>query len=301
MRPTRSTALTAFAASGLLLTPISAEADLITEYFNNYGTSNEDLPGNGSATDPGWGSDWTGDTDVDYQAGQQLDFTSAGYSTTGNETDSDDGRANRGGTGDVARTFDSAFTSGTLWLTALIRSDASATSTPDIETVPDRDTRLFLDGTTNDVTFGEFNANPYLNVDTNNFFGDPDTNDAANELDRFGTYLLIVKAELDATGFDTVSFWVATDDSDTDENFDADTSSQTEAGLGTPLLTDTGEIGSITGLGISFNKQGQADILRISDASGDAGLQQVLTGVPEPASAALLAAGGLCLLPRRRR
>ncbi len=298
--------LAALAVALPLAVSVPASGALITEYFNNYGTSNLDLPTLGTATD-GWGGAWTGSNNVDYQANNQLTFTSSGYSTFGNETDTNDGRANRGGTGVATRAFDSTFSLGTVWVTGLISSTGATgmTSTPGPETVPDRDTRLQLSGSLNSVVFGEDNAKPYLNAGGGALtFGNPGINEAAKELNASGTYLLLIKIDLTA-GNDTIQLWVGNDDSGGAKDFGVDLSSQTEAGLGAALLTSSStDLGSISGFGINFNKQGQADILRFSTTAGDAGLQEVLTGmaaVPEPSSFALLIAGGVGVLAMRRR
>jgi|GEM_PF-3585396 len=65
-----------------------AHASLVSEYFNNQGSSDH-YPFNSGV---GWTAGWGGFTNgMTYRAGQQLNYTGGGYSNSGNESGAEDG------------------------------------------------------------------------------------------------------------------------------------------------------------------------------------------------------------------
>ncbi|MCD8481263.1 MAG: PEP-CTERM sorting domain-containing protein [Verrucomicrobia bacterium] len=118
-------------------------------------------------------------------------------------------------------------------------------------------------------------------------------------------YLILASITINADGNDSISLWAFSID---------DVVPGTVAELGVPVTSssdiDWGDsisnvwLGGARGSnGGSGNANSDIDALRISSAGGDAGLQQVLTAIPEPSTYAtflgLLALG--CVALRRRR
>jgi len=105
----------------------SAQGAFLEEYFNGYGATDANLTTKGAAGS-GWAGGWTGSTNPDYHAGNQLVYGGAGYSNAGNNSTANDGRANFGG-GNTANLATRSFAtgmSGTVWVSWLTDNEANS-------------------------------------------------------------------------------------------------------------------------------------------------------------------------------
>lgn len=257
---------------------------LITDHFNDYGTTTAPLAGTQSQTaseNDGWAGQWTGVASSHYRAGERLSYNDANYNNGPNEGGAEDGVAGirpEGGiqAGQVAtRAFARPIT-GTVWVSALAQFEDSAGG----------DVLLWFD-----VNDPEAGAQDFIGFRAGSgslrYEGD---NSSAGTFEAGETHLLLAKIDINADGSnDTVDFWI-----------DPDLSGG-EAGLGTALLSGSGADAfgdALNNVGVSFSREGsRLDALRIG--SGADGFTAV-TMIPEPGAMALLGLGGLALTRRRR-
>ena len=294
------------AALGLAAATAPVQADLITEYMNNYGETDVDVIGLNGGT--GWGSAWvresSGANTAKYDAGAQLMYSASGYENTGNESDSNDGNFDRSNNApEYGRTFAAPTTAPTVWTSGLVRfGRGDGTDSPRISLDGDAGTTTFG---FNDSGAGSGNDNVAQLVLTGATTQTTSTTFALNTV-----HLLLARVELNFSGTsDRVTFWVNPDVSGVDDG------SGPEGADALPAFTlqATGDLGNtLTTGGFLFGRNtAELDALRISDTLGNGGdnaLNEVLSGeefvappIPEPASLALLGLGGLLLLPRRKR
>lgn len=94
------------------------------------------------------------------------------------------------------------------------------------------------------------------------------------------TYLFVAKLDI-TVGTDSVSFWVLKA---------SDTYGWSEVSLGSPDLTKTADFGS-SAMNVWVGQKSAIsyfDAIRVSNATGDAGLREVLTGLPAPAGGTVI-------------
>ena len=300
-----TTTLALTAGIGLTFAP-AAQADLITEYMNNYGTvvlTPINPPANFLNGGTGWGGVWEADNSdsnrTRYQPNAQLTYNETGYSNFGNETGPEDGRFERANNSpENSRLFGSPITASTTWVSGLAvanRTDGRS------------ETRITIDGDLGTTQFGFGDSN--LAGASNQTVGELRIDGAANQQTTatFGsaTHLVLARIDLNISttvgATDRVRLYIDPDVSGVDDG----TGPEGAAALGSPTLEAFGELGNTLNRGgFTFNQTGAIlDQLRISDNGPDNGLLSVLSGqnIPEPASFALLGLGGLLLLPRRKR
>ncbi|MBI1367541.1 MAG: hypothetical protein GC162_02690 [Planctomycetes bacterium] len=282
------------AALTLMLCAGSARATFVAEYFNNYGTVAIDRL-NGLNGGVGWGGAWVDSTggnvgvsgNPGYEPNLQTSFTNANYSTDGNESDTNDGRALIASTDSSASIIRRSFLTpltGTIWMSALVRHASNVGG----------DVILWFETQGSGSQANTFVALRTGDVPTMRYMG---TNTTSADLNSSGTNLLfLAKIELDYSGsFDRISFWV--------KNEAANLSS--EAALGSPLLTNSGidVLGNtLTYIGLSGGGAiGNVDSLRYAD--GPDALALVLRGANAVPAPLALPAGAMLLgtLVLRRR
>lgn len=245
----------------------SIQASVIVENFD-YGDTIEDLNTLGSAGD-GWSGGWSGSGNPEHTPGVNLSYIASGY--VNDPANTDTGAAVNGGgnaSADVNRSFTGTL-SGTIWVSAL-----------SFYTTTNADALLWLRGANSGANFISLRSRAAaLRVEGGN--------STTGSFVEDSVHLLLARVTINGGGNDEIAFWV-----------DPDLSSG-EAGLGLPTLVDTGDIGNLTGIGVSFGGSGALDQIRISNAAN--GFQLVTALIPEPTSLALLSLGGLMILRRRRR
>lgn len=243
----------------------AASGELVFQEYFDYGPTRVES-GYG-----GW-SDTT--TRFWYEGTRNLAFSHASYAPGENggtgctETDNFDGI--RG----VQRTFSAEGLTGEFWLSALVRvrsgsaiRDGLILSVHDLAYNNAGAARSHLGigdpsgiSTLAPMYLPLISGTPEFGADT--LFAEG-TTDAA-------IHLLVAKLNVSA-GTDTVSFWVLRS---------TDAFGQTEASLGTPDLTRDADFGTAA-KNVWIGQKSAAsnfDALRISDAAGDVGLREVLTG-----------------------
>ncbi len=292
--------LTATCGLSLLLagaTAAPARAVLITEYMNGYGpvtVSDVDTLNGGTGWASGWVRDSTAANSARYIANTGLSYGGTGYSNFGNETGLNDGYFQRSSNEPVySRDFAAPVTTSTIWVSGLLlfnRTDGRAAP------------QITLDGDSGTTSFGFFdlndasgNENGALLALTGATTQMTTTNFALNT-----AHLILARIEFDQSGADDrVTFWV-----------DPDVSGVAGGGaaaLSAFTFQATGTLGTqLDSAGFKFGQTtGTLDALRVGTAGGDAGLNEVLTGVavPAPGTVTLLVFGGLAstLVLRRRR
>lgn len=272
-----------------------ADAILIAEDFNNYGSSDVALTGlNGGV---GWESAWTANGAVaGYKAGNNLTYTgSTGYVNQG-ESGADDGSAfSNGNTASAGsdyaqRVYEPVSTniSGTVWISALVNMSNTNGNSIAFLMLEAGGRRLGFQG--NQLRINNTGTQVATSTDT---------------IAAGTTYLMLYKLEVNYSGtFDRIQGWINP----------ADLTS--EAGLGaTDVLQEGVDIfGNLIdpnamriGLkGIASGDTIAMDAIRLSYGETSAnGLSEVATGiaVPEPGSGTLVLAGvvGLSFLRSRSR
>jgi hypothetical protein len=290
-------------AAALLRICSPAGAALITEYFNNYGESNVEFTGSGTpgAAGSGWAGGWIGGGGR-YLAGSQRTASSSLYSNAGNEADTGDGMAqseNNYTHKHACRVLDAALT-GTVWISAVTDQHGDG----------DRNNIITLNRqSTSDVwANGGIGATDFIWFGTSNTggftawanLGDATIIDSTQtSIDR-GVNLFLARIEIDynGEGHDRIEFWSFSERSDLNPLDDL-------SKLATPMAAVDGAdvMSDLNAIGFA-GRDSRMDQLRISHGplTDAEHVQEVLSGVeiPEPGSAALLAAGGLALLVRRR-
>ena len=278
----------------LAATPAAAPAATIVEYFNNYGTTDADSNGLGSAGD-GWAGAWTaGSNRGAYRANTALSFTGAGFTAPANETGTNDGTLAAGSSAGVANTIFRAFDvdpvtvgnqglTGTIWLSALVNVSRNG---KDIFMVLDNNSTndaLALRGSTG-LGAGNTSNVPEPVIKYN---GGTDASSTVTFAAGV-THLFLAKIVIDASGTsDTIDFWI----------------NPTLGATGPTSPTVYSKSGSnpygtsFDGVGFTFaSAGGSVDAIRISN---DANAYEAVVGIPEPGTALLLAAAGLLALTRR--
>lgn len=282
------------AALGIMATGL--HANLILNDSFNYGGSNletgygawEDGTGNldyFSST----GATWTGDSDyVASNEGGHLNIRTSAA-------------AGRGGQIDLGQSL-----TGEFWLSVRINNGyASGSDT----TAPFSSLLVaFEDG---DYAFDDFayGIGPNFNDTLAQSVADGAPSELSGVTPTQGTWgLYILQVNVNAVGDDSISVWVFDDDA-------ADIGDGTVAGLGAATFSSStislgASVGDVWlgGIGGGVGTSGGFDDLRLSDLSGNSGLQEVLTGVasiPEPSTYAALAGvlsfGMVTMLRRRAR
>lgn len=262
-------ALASAFAIGLVAPTVAAA--LIAEENFDYGVADQPLVNlNGGA---GWSGAWdAGSRRTQYDADVNVTPAVTGYSNAGNIG----GSATLGAGSDSIhiRQFTTAAT--TVWFSAAVFVDEST----------DR-ILLWIDSTTAAANSGDI-----IGVsEGTSFYRYNNTTTTGTAAAPVGTpFLLVAKAEINVSGSnDRLSFWFNPSDT------------TSEATLGTPTLTDAGantfgdEIGGIAiqffGSGLTG---GHIDAIRVGTTLQD------VTAIPEPATLALAATGGVLVASRRR-
>ncbi len=265
------------AVAGTSMASATANAALVTEYFNNYGTADTAI--NPLAGGSGWSAAWSGSTGTTptsspyYTPSANLSYSGSGYSNTGNETDTNDGGVIDGSGGRnvfAARNFSSL--NGTIWVSFLAAGISG--------------------GSNNNPTF-QLRSAVSSSSDRNSlrimgtalrWYNDAGIVTDVSTTINSNTHLLLGRVTINASATDTVEWWV-------DPNLSS---------LGSPVVSVSTDLGAgVTGIGLSAQGNGvKWDAIRISNDAN--GFQQVTQVIPEPTGLMALSAGAMCLLPRRR-
>ncbi len=271
------------------LTGVSAQAATITEYFNNYGTS--DLAANGlGAAVGGWAGAWISGTNyANYKANTALSYSGSGYTASLNQTDTNDGTLAAGsaaGVGNVSfRSLSPAMT-GTVWVSSLVSVAANG-----------KDILMAMDTSSINTNFVALRGS--TGTDSGNTLKVPEPvikynngTDSGNNLTFAAgtTHLFLLKIVMNYSGTsDSVDFWV-------DPTLGA--SAPTSAAIYSKNVADVFGV-DFGGVGFSFaSGGGSVDAIRISNDTD--GYVQV-TGIPEPALGLLTWLGLTLPLARRAR
>ncbi|GEM_PF-1505309 len=189
-------------ADGQVMSDAGDAPELITEYFNGYGSSILNIGGlnGGSGWEGGWASQ-----DAEYIPGLQLESSQAEMDGVANQTDAEDGAVrwkDSAGGPIVARKF-SRTLDGTVWISALLQLSGN-----------DR-ALVWLDA---DPAVNNGNSGSFIGIDDNNGrrlwmrFNNGSDAFAAKPITLNTPHLLLGKVELDVTGSaDRVSFWLNPD------------------------------------------------------------------------------------------
>lgn len=280
---------------GLALVPTTARAATFTEYFNDYGTTNQNLSGRNGGT--GWSGAWTGNTAVQYVAGAQAVYSATGYSSAGNDTGSNDGAVRGGGTPLLANRTMSL--TGTIWYSAVVTQTATGVDTllwlDKADTVTTGTTREFVSLRGSTGLTGGAGTPPEPEIS----YEGTDDNSSSTDLAINTPHLVLLRIDINYSGaLDRIRYWI-------DPNL-----SGGEAGLGLTVGSTNGPKyakssldaygATFDGIGISTTSSGNTvDAIRLSNEAD--GFIFVTTGVPEPLSAASLTLGAAGLLLRRQR
>lgn len=278
------------ACAALASAPVASAALVLEEYFAQATASQDAVVG--------WSD---GTNNVQFNTAN-MDFVNPSYLAPGNT-----GTGRLVGSGSatprgIQKTLSVTPLAGELWVSFLVRP----TATPGVQSVlgfglnsasysnasPNGDMLgLGYDGSTGHAAVWRNHSAATRTYGTDNSFtaGTADSN----------IYLIVAKLNIDSTpgaDNDSASVWAIKA---------GDTFGGTEASLGAADLTTSA---ADWGTGVTNIWVGRADAVigwnmdsfRVSTASGNAGLQEVL-GIPEPGGLALLGAAGLLALRRRQR
>ncbi len=270
------------AVAGMAMATTVANAALVTEYFNNYGTTAPtDMTSAALNGGSGWSTAWAGNTSAPiYEPGTQLTYTATGYSASDNESGSNDG-AIKGGASDVS--FASRQVSsmdGTVWLSMLV-SGLKSSATVGFSSSGANNTWLRAEA-------AQLRWRQPSGTITNYAIG--------STLSESGTHLLLGRIVFNATGNETVHWWI-------DPTLNTNGTAPSDASAVVARTVDQLGIGltriNLTGTSTSTtNAPARFDAIRISNDAN--GFQQVTQVIPEPTGLMALSAGAMCLLPRRR-
>lgn len=249
---------------------------VLQEYFD-YGSTKVEL---------GYGSWQDSTTRFWYEGTRNLNFANASYGSgpnTGTGCAETDNAYN--GMRGAQLTFSSTGLTGEIWMSALVRVRGGALFKEGV--VLSVHDAAYSNGGAALSHFGlgdpiggtplapmfmstPSSATPVFGSDTGFVEG---TTDSA-------VYLLVAKLNVSAST-DSVSLWMLKS---------SDTFGWTEASLGTPDLAESADFGaSAKNLWIGMNAATcNIDAIRISDADGDAGLREVLTGLPAPSGGTVI-------------
>ncbi len=298
----RITILGLLVAVAVLLPPITtAHAALVLNENFDYGDS--DITGTNAFG--GWNADST--SNITYRT-TDLTFTHASYQQAGNVAATGTLLADSGRTRASQLEFTTGAETGTFWLSGLVNASSTTSgsfaglslhsalmTSPQNRFHADAIGLGYHDGALRPTLFKQDGTNTIWTSLSGNEY------DVATSISSGTTYLLLARIVVGA-GADSLDFWVKAE---------GDTFGTTVASLGTPNFSKTdrnfgdslryitaGGTGTTDG-GVPINSY--FDAIRISSLQGDAGLTEVLTAIPEPASLVLITLGAAAILPRRRK
>ena len=275
---------------GLLAFAPSGRSAVAVEYFNDYGTVTTGLVAGSLNGGIGWSGAWQGGASNSYFQAANPTYSGSGYSDTGNDNGADDGVARGSSTSSIAfRTLADGGMTGTIWISALVNqaSDGDLLLWLDkTNTAANGADREFVALRSSTGTSGLTTPEPVMCFNGGTDMTSNNTDFAA------GTHLFMIRIDMNYNGAnDAVSFWINP------------TLTGGIAGLGTPIYSANGAdaYGTVfDGIGMSSNgTQSTLDSIRISNDAN--AFDFVITGVPEPSSAALILLATTGFLVRRRR
>ena len=237
--------------------------------------------------------DWSDGTQRVGYLPDNLPFANAAFVAPGN-TDDTGSLALSAGAGSprgVGLSFSDTALAGELWLSALVRMDASAGEGRRIVLTPNDESYSYGGPDDDQVGIGYDAAGKLAAIHRDQSAGT--TAFGADALAAGDVYLLIAKMVIGA-GDDALDLWLL----GANDSFGA-----TVASLGAPdISTAAGDWGDgVSNLWVGRvdeSTYGRVDAIRLSDATGDTGVGEVV--IPEPATVSLLLAGAGLLVRRTR-
>jgi hypothetical protein len=243
--------------------------------------------------------DWVdGSNRLQYVGGTNVNYTGGSYANDPGNTAGTSGSLERNDNIDdrfFTRDYSDAGLTGEVWMSSLIRFDGGAGDLAgEVAGISLNSTGgLNLAGDLLGVGFDGTNYRPVWYDDSTTT-----SNYASSTISAGSTLLLVTKFNIVGAGDDSFSMWLFGS---------GDSPGLTEASLGTAHLSsstadfgsslDHIQVGGVQGM-LSYYDQ-----IRISDLSGDSGLQEVMTGtaIPEPSSLMLILVGLTGLVALRHR